>query len=432
MAKRLGESEELKIKKDVKVTVDKYTKETVWESPSAIPKKSHDCTIPKSITDVMLSLNLLFPNLEYSIYTHIDWNEDEQIFELDTDYYIPKQEVTAVHIDYEEENIDERWNCVIHKHPKGIKTFSSTDDTFINSNFFASLLWESERFVDGIVNLKTEYGRIQIPLNGIMHDPFEYMDQTLLKQARERIKTKPTPVKPLNQYAVPGGRRIIDINGNEYWDGWDELPLEQSTIPKTTERSPDANKIGEYDCSPHTEYLKDQLETILNDQLVNIDPTIDQDVVITNATYFTLQNFNFDRVDINKAMEDNLYHFLNSKLVGYDVHLVEPTMDLIITVPNGRNTNVVLQWVHAWRKLCGVPGCTIFALTEAKDGSCKLAFKDLKKIRDHITEGYKTYLRDFGKVIRDEQYKKEVNNLIDGEFGDDLINETSIPRQVFH
>ena len=68
-----------------------------------------------------------------------------------SEYVIPKQTVSGASVDFEE-NLDpyisDGFNVVVHKHPSGLKSFSSSDEKTINSNFDCSLLW-----VDGEIAL---------------------------------------------------------------------------------------------------------------------------------------------------------------------------------------------------------------------------------------------------------------------------------------
>ena len=75
-------------------------------------------------------------------------------FRLSEVYRIPLQEVTTVSIDYKEDCPEP---CVIHRHPDGCNSFSSTDRDYINQNFALSLLYTKEKGVfHGQYNLKLD------------------------------------------------------------------------------------------------------------------------------------------------------------------------------------------------------------------------------------------------------------------------------------
>lgn len=135
-----------------------------WTNESVRIVKSVDCYVPKSITNVMKALNKKFQRLEYSIFCKVDYNSNEHQFEVDEKYYIPKQKVSYASVNYLED-APEGYNLVIHKHPSGCRSFSGTDDSYINQNFDYSLLWEGGRFVTGQARINTEFGRICLSLD---------------------------------------------------------------------------------------------------------------------------------------------------------------------------------------------------------------------------------------------------------------------------
>jgi len=119
------------------------------ESVKVVP-----CAVPLEILSVVRALDSEYSNVEWSILCKASWNAEMERFELGTEYFLPKQEVSAAHIDYEEDNID--FNTVIHKHPSGCLRFSSTDESYINRNFTVSLLWVNNHFEYGIANVRTK------------------------------------------------------------------------------------------------------------------------------------------------------------------------------------------------------------------------------------------------------------------------------------
>ncbi len=99
---------------------------------------------------------------EFSILTSIS-ERDESTLTLSKGFYIPKQRVTQHSIDYLPDQYS--FNTVIHRHPDGMNTFSSTDREYINQNFELSILYtKAEGFVHGVFNLKHDDYLIQLPI----------------------------------------------------------------------------------------------------------------------------------------------------------------------------------------------------------------------------------------------------------------------------
>ncbi len=99
---------------------------------------------------------------EFSILTSISERE-ESTLTLSKGFYIPKQRVTQHSIDYLPDQYS--FNTVIHRHPDGMNTFSSTDREYINQNFELSILYtKAEGFVHGVFNLKHDDYLIQLPI----------------------------------------------------------------------------------------------------------------------------------------------------------------------------------------------------------------------------------------------------------------------------
>jgi hypothetical protein len=102
---------------------------------------------------------------EFSIITWIDQEKsDGDRIVLKKEFYIPKQTVTTVKIDYgpDEKNGD----VVIHRHPNGCNFFSNVDAEHINQNYTVSLLFTKVGgFIKGIYNLSlNEDVKIQVPV----------------------------------------------------------------------------------------------------------------------------------------------------------------------------------------------------------------------------------------------------------------------------
>ena len=134
----------MKQKKNNLKNIVNIKKEDVWENEEFSVLDSIPFFIPIDIQLTLLALNEEFNDTEFSIFGKAIWNPDDNGYNMSSEIFIPKQKVSAGSIDITEDSMD--YNVVIHKHPDGCKSFSSIDDTYINSNFEFSLLWESKKF----------------------------------------------------------------------------------------------------------------------------------------------------------------------------------------------------------------------------------------------------------------------------------------------
>lgn len=142
-------------------------KELVWDSGLKIVSPPILIDVPNSIADVVRAIEKkVVGNVEFSIYVKADLSDIECI-RISEDYYIPKQVVSGASVDYGDVPMD-GFNAVIHKHPRGVVTFSGTDDEYINANFTVSLLWCNGEFVDATVNYDVGAG-IKLQLEGYVY-----------------------------------------------------------------------------------------------------------------------------------------------------------------------------------------------------------------------------------------------------------------------
>lgn len=147
--------------KIVDVKTEKIPEQNVWESDLKIINRIK-VIVPLKILLVCNSIVSKLDDEEFSIVTTIESRTPDTIT-LSENYYIPKQKVTSVSIDYLPD--DYSHSVVIHRHPDGMNSFSKTDQDFINQNFELSLLYTaSEYFVNGLYNLKYEDALIPIPV----------------------------------------------------------------------------------------------------------------------------------------------------------------------------------------------------------------------------------------------------------------------------
>ena len=93
---------------------------------------------------------------EYGMFLNCDFDEKDFTYRvnMDREIFLPKQKVTPGHIDFLEIPEKEKFNTVIHRHPSGVRSFSGTDDEYINKDFEVSILFLPPfDFPTAIVNL---------------------------------------------------------------------------------------------------------------------------------------------------------------------------------------------------------------------------------------------------------------------------------------
>jgi len=133
----------------------KKEKIEAWESGIKILKKI-DVVIPLKLLLICNQIADKVQGDEFSIVTNIQEKDDTEIV-LSEAFYIPKQQVSHSNIEYLPD--DYKFNTVIHRHPDGCNSFSSTDQEYINQNFELSILYtKRDGFVNGLYNLRHENG----------------------------------------------------------------------------------------------------------------------------------------------------------------------------------------------------------------------------------------------------------------------------------
>ncbi|MBN8569269.1 MAG: hypothetical protein J0M18_06530 [Ignavibacteria bacterium] len=121
---------------------------------------------------------------EFSILVNL--TEKDNIVRLSEEFYIPQQVVSSTSIDYIPE--DYNFNTVIHRHPDGLNSFSSTDKNFINQNFKLSVLYtRKDGFVGGVYNLKHSESIIQLPIEIVVDTGLEQIDISKINTVRDNF-----------------------------------------------------------------------------------------------------------------------------------------------------------------------------------------------------------------------------------------------------
>lgn len=183
-------------------------KELVWDSGLKIINPPILIDVPQSIADVIRAIEKqVVENVEFSIYVKADVSDIECI-RISEEYYVPRQVVSHSSVDYDDVPYD-GFNAVIHKHPRGIRTFSGTDDEYINANFRVSMLWCSGEFVDATVNYDVGAGvKLQLEGRVCVDDERDLpeVDVGNISVLKQRV-VKHVPLHPQSHYPgchIPG------------------------------------------------------------------------------------------------------------------------------------------------------------------------------------------------------------------------------------
>ena len=157
---------------------------------------------------------------EFSILVNL--TEKDKVIRLSEEFHIPQQVVSSASIDYIPE--DYNFNTVIHRHPDGMNSFSSTDKNFINQNFKLSILYtHKEGFVHGVYNLKHDNYLVQLPIEISVDMGLDLIDI-------QNIQTVRASRKEIDRRLDIDDDRLIG-NGRAYgsmFDGDDDLPFGRS------------------------------------------------------------------------------------------------------------------------------------------------------------------------------------------------------------
>lgn len=151
-----------------------------WTLNELVPVTSIKCIIPDKIVIFMRTIEKLMSShgmekMEFGAFLKGTFSNG--ILNVDgNSHYIPKQKVSFASVDFEEDPPTSDFNGVIHRHPTGCKSFSGVDDVHINRNFEFSLLYEGNNIVKGIINIKCDNIRIQLPLDIEIQYPIFQVD----------------------------------------------------------------------------------------------------------------------------------------------------------------------------------------------------------------------------------------------------------------
>jgi GGDEF domain-containing protein len=157
---------------------------------------------------------------EFSILVNL--TEKDKVISLSEEFHIPQQVVSNASIDYIPE--DYNFNTVIHRHPDGMNSFSSTDKNFINQNFKLSILYtHRDGFVHGVYNLKHDNYLVQLPIEISVDMGLDLIDI-------QNIQTVRASRKEIDRRMDIDDERLIgnDRAYGSMFDSDDDLPFGRS------------------------------------------------------------------------------------------------------------------------------------------------------------------------------------------------------------
>ena len=194
----------------------------VWTNNNVKVIRSIYCLLPYSIFRVMndWEMRMDTKNIEFGMY--LKGTLKENVLNVSEEFMVPVQEVNSVKVDFEKKD-HTGWNGVIHRHPDGVKSFSGTDETYINQNFEFSLLYVDGKISKGIYNLDVpSIGRIRLDLD----INYSYKEMPAMKQFENKIYTMHSTAPVIHNFSGNKYSRknkvnkhgIIQIQENEIFD----------------------------------------------------------------------------------------------------------------------------------------------------------------------------------------------------------------------
>jgi hypothetical protein len=186
--------------------------------------------VPSEIEDIMMDISKVIPNagLEYGVYLKGKWDEKTATVTLSKEWYFPAQIVTAVTIEFTEEPPSPEWNVVIHRHPNSCRTFSSTDQSSINEEFLASLLYiPPKEFPEAIINIPLAPGsKLQVKAKIEISRPIPDINSELATLVNSKLRQRVVQHRP--QSAIRPRVQVGNFNMDDIdvpldpWAGLDD------------------------------------------------------------------------------------------------------------------------------------------------------------------------------------------------------------------
>lgn len=152
--------------------------------------------------------NIANPSWEFGVYLKGDFDPENAAFIIrpgNQNRYVPRQTVGPAHLAFTEGPDSPSWNCALHRHPSGVRSFSGTDRDSINQDWDCSVLFiPPHDFPAAIINIDlSPTARFQVPARVIVVPSDE--DQKFMASLRDRIRGNgPTPMFGEHTIADPG------------------------------------------------------------------------------------------------------------------------------------------------------------------------------------------------------------------------------------
>jgi len=195
--------------------------------------KEYPIKIPLAIYEVCSYLAKQDTSNEFAII--VKAKNTDKGYVLTDEFLVPEQTVSGASVDFDNVKLLEYrkqgYNTVIHFHPMNLKTFSGTDDRYINTHFDVSVLFCDNQFTDAVVNLDVNGLRVQIKGSVELDIPDLKIQLDNIKKSKAYASY--TPSTGLDSYWEPykwGTTRMAD------YDFYEVQSLDKD-IDKKTSRS---------------------------------------------------------------------------------------------------------------------------------------------------------------------------------------------------
>lgn len=219
-------------------------------------KRNLQISIPQGIVDALNKIreSMKHDNLEYGIFMSGKMDYKTGTFVIDDDYYLPKQKVSTVTVQFEEYPMAEdgenrKHNVVLHRHPSGCRDFSPTDWANLNEEFEVSILFiPPHTFPRAIINVKMQdkdsnaFLTVPVDAQVVVRQSVEDKNfQKLITETIEQPTVAPPKPQPKPSKTKPPARRVVlnkprRISPDQALKGpswFDEDPAENHFIRQT-------------------------------------------------------------------------------------------------------------------------------------------------------------------------------------------------------
>ena len=176
--------------------------------------------VDEDIFKMLRKLDERFKDVEFSVLFKGKYENGE--YYVEAEYYIPEQEVSYASVNYKEDLAQYRkmgFIVILHKHPSGMHSFSSTDFEFINKHFPVSLLWSDGKLVAGTAHIEADGKTFVLPAEIYIAE--EDIDGI------GRIKRAPP-----KYYTYKSDSKATYDPGDKNWEKYDEEDWEKYLYPE--------------------------------------------------------------------------------------------------------------------------------------------------------------------------------------------------------